>query len=66
MAHKTAILERYVDIDRLFGPYTWDTLLMRYLRSYTDLAKLQRVDEVARKRDGRPWPDAATAARPER
>ena len=66
MAHKTAILERHVDIDRLFGPYTWDTLPTRYLRSYADLAKLQRIDEVARKRAGRPWPNAPAAANPKK
>ena len=46
MAHKTAILERYVDIDRLFGPYTWDTLPTRYLAAYTPLANLKRLDRM--------------------
>ncbi len=40
MAHKTAILERHVDIPRLFGPYTWDTLPTRYLAAYTQADKL--------------------------
>jgi len=48
MAHKTAILERYVDIDRLFGPYPWDTLPTRYLPAYTPADKLANMDAVAR------------------
>ena len=56
MAHKTAILERYVDIDRLFGAYTWDTLPTRYLASYTQTEKLKKMDTVARRRAGQPWP----------
>lgn len=58
MNHRIAILQRHVDIDRLFGAYTWENLPTRYLRTYTDLPKLKRTDTVARKRAGRPWPEA--------
>ena len=58
MAHKTAMLERYVDIARLFGAYTWDTLPTRYLTSYIPNEKLRAIDAVARKRAGVTWPDA--------
>ena len=62
MAHKTAILERHVDVGRLFGPYTWDTLPTRYLSAYTPGDKLAAMDAVARQRAGRPWPsDGSTA-----
>ena len=56
MAHKTAMLERHVDIARLFAGYTWDTLPTRYLASYIPNDKLQNIDAVARKRAGAPWP----------
>ena len=55
MAHKTAILERHVDIARRFAGYTWDTLPTRYLESYIPNHKLQNIDAVARKRAGAPW-----------
>jgi hypothetical protein len=56
MAHRTAMLERHVDVARLFGAYTWDTLPTRYLASHTPMDKLQNLDTVARGRAGRPWP----------
>ncbi len=56
--HRAAILERHVDIDRLFGAYTWDDLPTRYLRTYATAEKLQKADTVARKRAERPWPEA--------
>jgi hypothetical protein len=56
MAHKTAILERHVDVARLFGAYTWDTLPTRYLSAYTPADKLAAMDTVARERAGKPWP----------
>jgi hypothetical protein len=56
MAHRTAILERHVDVGRLFGAYTWDTLPTRYLTSYTPTDKLMNMDTVARQRAGKPWP----------
>ena len=62
VAHKTAILERHVDIDRLFGAYTWDTLPTRYLTSYTTANKFRALDEVARRRAGKPWPGAVATA----
>jgi len=62
MAHKTAMLERHVDVARLFGAYTWDTLPTRYLTSYTPIDKLKGMDAVARERAGKPWPGSAPAA----
>jgi len=62
MAHKTAILERHVDIARLFAGYTWDTLPTRYPASYIPNDKLQNIDAVARKRAGAPWPAEGGAA----
>jgi len=62
MAHRTAILERHVDVARLFGAYTWDTLPTRYLASYTPADKLKNMDAVARQRAGRPWPTREDAA----
>jgi hypothetical protein len=50
MAHRTAILERHVDVARLFGAYTWDTLPTRYLSAYTPTDKLIGMDAVARER----------------
>ena len=57
MAHKTAILERDVDVSRLFGAYTWDALLTRYLAAYTSTDKLKNMDAVTQERAGKPWPD---------
>jgi hypothetical protein len=56
MAHRTAILERHVDVARLFAGYTWETLPTRYLASYIPNEKLQNIDGVARERAGVPWP----------
>ena len=56
MAHKTGILERHVDVARLFGAYTWDTLPTRYLAAYTPPEKLKTMDALARQRAGKPWP----------
>jgi len=61
MAHKTAMLERHVDVGRLFGAYTWDTLPTRYLAAYTPADRLKNMDAVARKRAGKPWPSGARA-----
>jgi len=61
MKHRTAILERHVDIDRLFGAYTWANLPTRYLRTYVPLEKMQRADELARGRAAKPWPEAVHA-----
>ena len=62
MAHKTAMLERHVDVARLFGPYTWDTLPTRYLATYTPADKFKTMDTVARERAGKPWPAEPVAA----
>ncbi len=61
MAHKTAMLERHVDIARLFGAYTWDTLPTRYLAAYTPTDKLKTLDATARERAGKPWPRSEDA-----
>ena len=53
MAHRTAILERHVDVARLFGAYTWDTLPTRYLTAYTPADKLKGLDAVACQRAGK-------------
>ncbi len=52
LPRKLAILERYVDIDRLFRGYTWDDLPTRYLGTYVDVEKMKRADAMARKRSG--------------
>jgi|GEM_PF-4066080 len=57
-----AILERHVDVARLFGAHTWDTLPTRYLASYFPNHKLRNIDAVARKRAGAPWPAEGGAA----
>lgn len=50
------MLERYLDVARLFRGYTWADLPTRYLRSYTASEKLKRADEAARRRTGGvPW-----------
>jgi len=59
--HKTAILERHVDIDRLFGAYTWNDLPTRYLRTYVPVEKMQNADAVARKRAANLWPEVVKA-----
>jgi hypothetical protein len=73
MAHRTAILEKHVDVARLFGAYTWDppspgtataglrTLPTRYLSAYTPTDKLKGMDAVARQRAGGPWPGSEGA-----
>ncbi|MCJ7544229.1 MAG: hypothetical protein MUP47_06640 [Phycisphaerae bacterium] len=55
-AHKTAILERYVDVARLFGAYTLETLPTWYLAAYAPTDKLCDLDAVARSRSGKLWP----------
>ena len=76
MAHKTAMLERHVDVSRLFGAYPWDppsprtataglrTLPTRYLAAYTPADKLKGMDAVARQRAGKPWPDVPEGGMP--
>ena len=50
------MLERYLDVGRLFRGYIWRDLPTRYLRSYTAPEKLKRADEAARRRAGGvPW-----------
>ncbi len=56
MAHKTAILEKHVDVARLFDSYTWETLPTRYLAAYTPTEKLTAMDGVAQERAGQAWP----------
>ena len=62
MAHKAAMLDRHVDVARLFGAHTWDTLPTRYLTSYTATDKLKGMDSVARERAGKPWADSERKA----
>jgi hypothetical protein len=66
MAHKTAILERDVDVARLFGEYTRDTLPTRYLTSYTPTEKIKNLDTVAHTRDGKIWPSTERNSQYER
>ena len=66
MAHRTAMLERHVDVVRLFGAYTWDTLPTRYLAAYTPADKLKNMDAVARTRAGKSWPNAPSIVRTEK
>jgi hypothetical protein len=61
MAHRTAILEQHVDVGRLFGAYTWETLPTRYLAAYTPADNLKNMDAIARQRAGKPWPGVADA-----
>ena len=56
------MLERHVDIPRLFGSYTWETLPTRYLVAYTPQKKLESMDAVARKKASQPWPGATIAS----
>ncbi|HNU43667.1 MAG TPA: hypothetical protein PKH26_00030 [Phycisphaerae bacterium] len=63
MAHKTAILERYVDVARLFAGHTWETLPTRYLASYIPTGKLRNIDAGGRKRAGAAWPADAVMLR---
>jgi len=37
---KQATIEKYFDVDALFGRYTWDTLATRYLHTYADIPKM--------------------------
>jgi hypothetical protein len=72
MSHKTAMLERHVDIARLFGTHTWDppspgtataglrTLPTRYLSAYTPAEKLAAMDTVARQRANQGLPLAGS------
>jgi len=54
------MLERYLDVARLFRGYTWADLPTRYLRSYTNPEKVKRADQAARRRTaGVPWGPAA-------
>ncbi len=56
VARRVAMLERYLDVARLFRGYTWRDLPTRYLRSYTAPEKIKRADEGARRRTGGvPW-----------
>jgi len=43
------MLERYLDVARLFRGYTWAELPTRYLRSCTAPEKIKRADEAARR-----------------
>ena len=53
------MLERYLDVARLFRGYTWEELPTRYLRSYTAPEKIRRADEAARRRAAVAWSPAA-------
>jgi len=56
VARRLAMLERHLDIARLFRAYTWQDLPTRYLRSYAAPEKIERADETARRRTGGvPW-----------
>jgi len=39
-AVKQATIEKYFDVDALFGRYTWDTLPTRYLHTYANIPKM--------------------------
>ena len=43
------MLERYLDVSRLFRGYTCQDLPTRHLRSYTAPEKIKRADEPARR-----------------
>ena len=59
------MLERYLDVARLFRGYTCRDLSTRYLRSYTASEKLQRADEAAQRRtNGARWGPAAAPPGP--
>ena len=59
------MLERYLDVARLFRGYTWRDLPTRYLRSYTAPEKIKRADEAARRRTaGVPWGTAVPPPAP--
>jgi len=56
VARRVAMLERYLDVARLFRGYTWGDLPTRYLRSYTGPEKIRRADDAARRHTGGlPW-----------
>ena len=56
MARRVAMLERYLDVPRLFRRYTWRDLPTRHLRSYTAPEKIERANEAAcRRTEGGPW-----------
>lgn len=56
VARRVAMLERHLDVARLFRSYTWTDLPTRYLRSYTAPEKIKRADKGARRRTGTiPW-----------
>lgn len=44
MAHKAGMLDRHVNVARLFGANTWDTLPTRYLTAYAPPEKLRRLE----------------------
>ena len=52
VARRVAMLERYLDVARLFRGYTWRDLPTRYLRSYT------APEKTARRRAGTRWEPA--------
>jgi len=67
VARRVAMLERYLDVPRLFHSYIWEEFPTRYLRSYTVPEKITRADEAARRRPGGiPWGSAACPAGPGR
>lgn len=57
LAFKIAVIEKHFDIPRLMGTLTWDTLPTRYLIPDTQIPLFDRLDRVARKRAGRPFPE---------
>jgi len=59
VARRVAMLERYLDVPRLFRGYTWADLPTRYLRAYTAPGTVERADLAARRRTGCvPWDPA--------
>tara|TARA_Y100000310_G_scaffold182176_1_gene182239 strand:+ start:1189 stop:2616 length:1428 start_codon:yes stop_codon:yes gene_type:complete len=45
-------LERYLDVDRLFGTYTWEKLPTRYLHGMTSYDKMARVLDTRLRKHG--------------
>jgi len=49
---RRATLEKYLDIDRLFGVYTWSTLPTRYLHTYIKREAIERASTRSLLRHG--------------
>lgn len=47
-------LEKYLDIDRLFGSYTWEDLPTRYLKTYVSNAGMAKLSKRAGSFGGQP------------